>query len=118
MKSLFSIHVFILFILLYFKQISNQFLDQSSTFQETDLIPSFHSRKLNQLLQSLILGYEPINSCGGENWKDYLICETVILNSYLIPAELTQIFVISLKMFKKIESLQANFGLFQEDTAL
>lgn len=99
----FSICVFFInfFILLYLKQITIQFWDHSSTLQETDLIPSFHSRHSNQLLQSLILVYEPINSCGRQNGKaPLLICENqVILNGYLIPAKLTQIFVIILKMF-------------------
>lgn len=104
MKGHFSIHVFFinLFILLYFKQITIQFLDHSSTLQETDSIPSFHSRNSNQLLQSLILDYEPINSCGVQNAKAHLlICEKVILDGYLVPAKLTQIFVIIVKMFKK-----------------
>lgn len=99
----FSICVFFinLFILLYLKQITIQFWDHSSTLQETDLIPSFHSRHSNQLLQSLILVYQPINSCGRKSGKaPLLICENqVILNYYLIPAKLTQIFVIILKMF-------------------
>lgn len=99
----FSICVFFInfFILLYLKQITIQFWDHSSTLQETDLIPSFHSRHSNQLLQSLIPVWKPINSCRRQSGKaPLLICENqVILNYYLIPAKLTQIFVIILKMF-------------------
>lgn len=104
MKSHFSIHGFFinLLILLYFKQITIQFLEYSSILQKKPRFNCFFSlKKLKPLLQSLILGYEPINSCGEQNGKAHLpVYERVILNSYLIPAKLHRIWVIVLKMFK------------------
>lgn len=104
MKSNFSILVlFINFlILLYLKQIIIWLSPFFLVVRNLDLIPSVPSRNSNQFLPSPILHYQPINSGGGQNGEGCLpVCERSMLNGYLIPAKLTQTFIIILGIFKK-----------------